>query len=248
MKRTLFAAVLLLSASLARAAVVLELHFEEGAGDATADDSGNANNGTLKGVEWVEGRSGSALQFDGVGTHVEVADSASLQITDAFSIAAWVNFDQLGASGNHDAMIAKAGTWSFITFARSVPPYQFAWWDNNAKNILPGEAKWLVSDWLPDTGVWYHLAVTIAANDQLVYYVDGAPIKESDFPVALPAGAGQPVWIGKGNGATENFAGMIDDVMIFNETLDAAAVQSLFAPLAVEANGKLTTTWGVLKR
>ena len=227
---------------------VLELHFDEGAGEKVADTSGAGNDGKIVGAQWTAGKFGSALEFDGAGTHVEVQDAASLQITEEMTVAAWVFFNSLGASGNHDAIIAKANTWSFITFRRSNPPYQFAWWDDTAKNLMPGEPKWLVSDWVPNVKKWYHLAVTMKSGDKLLFYRDGEVIKESPYPLATPAGAGRAIWMGKGNGATENFGGVIDEVVILNNALGQKDVEDLMRiPSSVQPSGKLGVVWGMLK-
>ena len=52
--------------------------FDEGRDDTAADSSGNENEGNIVGAEWVDGRSGQALSFDGDDDYVEVIHSASL--------------------------------------------------------------------------------------------------------------------------------------------------------------------------
>ncbi|MCK4342415.1 MAG: LamG domain-containing protein [Phycisphaerae bacterium] len=64
--------------------------YDEGGGGTVHDYSGYGNNGTLSGANWVSGVLGTALSFDGVDDYVEVADSASLDLTSAFTIEAWV--------------------------------------------------------------------------------------------------------------------------------------------------------------
>ncbi len=228
---------------------VLELLFDEGEGEEVLDTSGEGNNGAIVGAQWTDGKFGSALEFDGAGTHAEIPDSLSLQITEEMTVAAWVYLHMLGASGNHDAIVAKVSTWSFITFARSNPAYQFAWWDSVTKNLIPGEAKWIVSDWVPEVDTWYHMAVTMKSGDKLFFYQDGEVIKESPYPGAIPAGAGNSILVGKGNGATENFDGAVDEVKIFNTALSQQDVQdTMNASVSVESSGKLAVTWGALKR
>lgn len=253
MKRVLFLSgifvFLVFLANIGMAGILLELHFDEGAGDKVTDKSGAGNDGKVVGAKWVDGKFGSALEFDGAGTHAEVPDSPSLQITEEMTVAVWVYFHILGASSNHDAIAAKSNTWSFITFKRSNPAYQFAWWDSETKNLIPAEPKWIVSDWVPEINKWYHLAVTMKANDKLFFYKDGEVIKESDYPMAIPAGAGSPIWIGKGNGATENFAGVVDNLMIFNEALTKEGVRKLMSPSSsVQPSEKLGITWGMIKK
>src|SRR5262245_20971076 len=60
------------------AGLVAAFGFDEGSGMATADSSGNANNGTATSAAWTTaGRFGSALVFNGNSTLVSVNDSAS---------------------------------------------------------------------------------------------------------------------------------------------------------------------------
>ena len=65
--------------------------FEEGAGTTTADVSGNGNTGTLVGATWAAPGmyGGGALSFNG-SARVTVPDSASLDLTTAMTIEAWV--------------------------------------------------------------------------------------------------------------------------------------------------------------
>ena len=65
--------------------------FAEGAGTTTADASGNGNAGTLIGASWTtQGRYGNALSFNGTNSQVRVADSASLDLTTAMTLSAWI--------------------------------------------------------------------------------------------------------------------------------------------------------------
>ena len=65
--------------------------FNEGAGTTTADASGRGNQGTLTGATWTTlGRYGNALSFNGSNSVVRVADSASLDLTTAMTLSAWI--------------------------------------------------------------------------------------------------------------------------------------------------------------
>jgi len=86
-------------------------HMDEGSGTAMSDSSGNSNNGTLGGdglgtdlPAWagtdggfsgIDGSTafstGDYLSFDGIDDFVSVADSATLNITDAITLSAWAN-------------------------------------------------------------------------------------------------------------------------------------------------------------
>jgi hypothetical protein len=55
--------------------------------------SGNGNHGKIFAPKWVEGKYGSALEFDGSGgnaDYVKIPGSDSLSITEAITMEAWV--------------------------------------------------------------------------------------------------------------------------------------------------------------
>ena len=65
--------------------------MNEGSGTALVDSSASGNNGTIFGnPTWVAGQHGQAIRFDGTGDYATVPDSASLDISGAITMAAWV--------------------------------------------------------------------------------------------------------------------------------------------------------------
>ena len=83
-------------------------HFNEGSGTTVSDASSNNNDGTIFGTEtWVSGAFGNALEFDGSSTRVDIADSASLSITDSITLELWVKFTSLPFTGNVYPLIKK---------------------------------------------------------------------------------------------------------------------------------------------
>ena len=65
--------------------------FDTGSGTVAADASGNGNTGRVRGAKWTpRGRFGSAVRFDGAGETVRVPASASLDLTEAMTLSAWV--------------------------------------------------------------------------------------------------------------------------------------------------------------
>ena len=60
--------------------------FDEGSGDVLRDFSGKGNDGKVVAAEWVPGKFGSALKFDGIGgkkDYVGIAGSESLDLDKA---------------------------------------------------------------------------------------------------------------------------------------------------------------------
>ena len=65
--------------------------MNEGSGTTLVDSSASGNNGTILGnPTWVAGQHGQAIRFDGTGDYATVPDSASLDISSAITMAAWV--------------------------------------------------------------------------------------------------------------------------------------------------------------
>ena len=64
--------------------------FEEASGDVVHDKSGNGNNGRKHGAKFLEGKSGSALRFNGETDYVDFGNPPGLKFADAVTITAWV--------------------------------------------------------------------------------------------------------------------------------------------------------------
>jgi hypothetical protein len=56
----------------------------------TTDSSGNQNFGTITGGTWVPGKTGNALDFDGIDDRVKIADNTNLNNLSAITMSAWI--------------------------------------------------------------------------------------------------------------------------------------------------------------
>ena len=76
--------------------LVASYSFDEGTGTIAHDASGHGNDGLISGASWVtEGRTGSALSFDGRSSIVTVQGSSELDLSDGMTLEAWVKpFEQ----------------------------------------------------------------------------------------------------------------------------------------------------------
>jgi hypothetical protein len=96
------------SEALDLAGLVAAYGFEEGSGTRFGDASGNGNVGEISGASWVtSGKYGKALSFDGVDDWATIADAESLQLSQAFTLEAWVRPTSLAAQA---AVVAKENT------------------------------------------------------------------------------------------------------------------------------------------
>jgi len=230
-----------------RSDLILYFSFDDVKGGKAVDLSGKGNDGVILGnSKTVAGKFGSALEFNGTDSCIEVKDNVNLNPKE-ITITVWVKLAELKRYGG---IVAKwAGTWQGYLLQTSV---------NHA--IVPligdGSATYAYCGGIKDIkqDVWYHVAMTW--NGTLNFYVDG---KEANYDKAtsvfktagemkVPADS---LFVGKRADNNSFFKGVMDEVMIFNKALSLQEVQATMtpsAPSAVSRAGKLSVTWAALKR
>ena len=194
------------------------LGFNEGSGASVGDASPAGNGGTVSGAAWTAaGRYGSALSFDGVNDWVTVADAASLDLSRAFTLEAWVR--PAAAGGIRTAVL------------KELPPGDLAYALYAAAGGAPLGEIWTTSGYFGAAGtgavplnVWTHLAATLSGGS-LRLYVNGSlvrttaasgTVRTSNAPLRI---GGNAVW-------NEWFSGQIDEVRVYNRGLTAAEIQT----------------------
>ena len=101
----------------------------------------------------------------------------------------------------------------------------------------------------PDT--WYHVAGTFDGK-RVTTWINGVDDGHYDAAGTI-ASSSNPVHLGKRveDVSTYSFIGSIDEVGIFNVALPDTEIKSLMnglSPAVVLSAGKLSTTWGDMKR
>ncbi len=197
-----------------------------GEGDAV-DVAGN-NDGTLQnGATYAAGKVGQAFSLDGVNDYVRVPSSAALNPTAGFTIEAWI--DSSSTSGAR-VIVSKwddgTGDWSYI------------FKDHNYSDQLRIELSGSVHNDLADlagassivTGNWIHVAATYDTTTVRLYFngvLDGeqtvGPNRFIDSSAADLLLGAVLTW----GGVSENFAGLIDEVSLYNRALSATEIQSI---------------------
>ncbi|MAF09419.1 hypothetical protein CMK11_03120 [Candidatus Poribacteria bacterium] len=218
--------------------------FDEGSGDTAADSSGNGNDGELVDAVWGEGVRGDAVEFDGA-SHVAFPATASTDdYVAGFTYMLWVDVVLAGNGANtrimerdwHNPTIQVGGSdfyGSIVTGA------------NDIGNGIRGGA------YVP--GEYVHVALTHDGST-LILYVAGEAVNESTVgePTLTNANDGGAIWLARWKAAGWDLTGRVDEVAAFNEALEQGDIQDLMTDgfdgfLAVQARGKLATSWGRLK-
>jgi chitodextrinase len=192
--------------------------FDENAGTASSDLSGNGHAATLvNGTAWSTGKYGSALSFDGSDDSVSVADGSTINLGTAdFTITMWVKRNALGGSGvqRHlfskcDATVRESGCKELLFNSNTLRFSSFDTGNTNAGTIADNN--------------WHHIAVVFTRSTSRVrIYVDGASKAnasrnlEADNPAHV-------IRIGSVIG-TRSFSGLIDEVRVYSRALTATEV------------------------
>lgn len=225
-------------ANVAEEGLVAYWPFDEGTGKKAEDVTGNGHDGKFAGApKWVDGKFGTALEFDGEEDHVVVADDAALAIEENITFMAWfspgdvLTSRRLMVKNNSIFVIFDFGNKDSIDFL--VKP------DNTF-------AESTTTDW--KVGEWYHFAGTFDGKMMKVY-VNGKLEGEAANNVPI-APSDLELWIGGDDFGrpTDFFPGTIDEVRLYEKTLTEAEIQKVMeTPQDVDARGKLTTAWGKIK-
>ena len=196
--------------------------LNESSGTTANDSSGNENNGTLMGdPQWVAGKIGGALQFDGTDDYVEVPDSPSLDITDTITIVAWV-FREVD-SGAYERIVAKSASagfdyWLHISTGDTT---------GGGFSDIGGSNPCVSFNAAPGTSIplnqWTHLAF-VYDGTYLKGYVDGQLDKSENIGSFTIRTSTRPLWVGRLQN-TYDFDGLIDEVRIYSRALTEAEIQ-----------------------
>lgn len=223
--------------------------FDEGKGKVATDTSPNGNDGEFFGSPtWVDGKFGKALEFNGTSDYVQVPDSPSLDIEEAITIVAWVNWKTFKDAGILSKSQDGGGDGNyFLSTGCGGGPTQAKFGVISAAGHTCGPASAALKP-----GQWYHVAGTFDGK-QLAVYIDGAlenaqnhggPLTTSDWPVIIGSYAG----LGFKSNA------IIDELAVFNVALDEKDINTIMneglekgAGLAVSPKGKLATVWAEMK-
>jgi hypothetical protein len=198
--------------------------FDEGTGPFAVDSSGHGNTGTLaNGPTWAAGMSGNALRFDGIDDNVTVFDSNVLDLSNSFTISAWVN--PSSTATDFRAVLAK--NYKYYLYASGAG---FCGDGNPLGGFYEGRDLVACEAWPLPVNAWSHLSVTYDGST-LTFYRNGLVGATAAVSGALSASTGT-LQIGASEYG-EYFQGLIDEVRVYNKRLSNAEIQSIYQQGAV---------------
>jgi Concanavalin A-like lectin/glucanases superfamily len=191
--------------------------FDAGSGSTLADVSGNGNSGTVANATWsVSGKYGSALSFNGSSARVTIPDAASLHLTSGMTLEAWV--DPTTVNGNWRDVVYKGDDKYYLmaTSCCSGRPVAGAIVGGSYGEAY-GTASLAANGWTFLTATYDGSAVRL--------YVNGTQVA-STAKTGNIATSTNPLTLGSDPVYGQYFAGLIDNVRVYNTALTAAQIQT----------------------
>lgn len=185
------------------------------------DFSPYGNNGTVTGAIFTTDRKGAAnkaYSFDGA-SDVNVGNGASLNLTSAVTVSAWVKPSSVGAlqiflsKSDITGTIRPFELWLQATGKFGFADYDGSWHIDTNDNVVA------------TAGNYYHV-VGAYNGATMTTYVNAIP--SSGTALSSMASSPGSLWIGGWLGMADFFSGSIDDVRIYNRALSATEVTALY--------------------
>jgi hypothetical protein len=196
---------------------VLMRHLDE-----CLDGSAYLGVGSTGGVKCAPGLFGAAASFDGVDDRIEIPDAPAYHFTTAMSVSAWVKPSRVSGSGT---IVNKWYAMDSFGLGLSDGQYTFSvafpdgGWGQSYTVAAPATS-----------GAWAHLAGVFDGHVMTIFVNGVAVASQSVQPAASPPRSLQqstrPIAIGS-HPSWSAYAGLIDEVSLYDQALTAAEVQKL---------------------
>jgi hypothetical protein len=206
------------------------------AADGTPADALGGTSATLIGnASYAAGYAGRAFDFDGNTGHATLGNPASLRLTNAISIEAWINPRQGPAvSGSMSSIVTKWGQ----KFDPTPDSDSYGLWIRRNGSTLTlfsaihqaGTSEPNVEGGTIPPDMWSHVAMTFdATSGQYVLYLNGQSVASANSPGPITATT-RNVLVGREDSFLPRpFNGLIDEISIYSRALTAAEIRSIYS-------------------
>jgi hypothetical protein len=213
--------------------LVAHWQMNEGSGTTLVDASGYGNNGsTVKSPTWVTGVSGLALSLNGRSQYATVNHSASLNITQAITLAAWIRPNTTGTQ----YIIKKAVIGTVDGYELSLANNGLVFFRVNQASSSDTYRLNSVTPYPTNGTTWMHIAATFDGSVMRIY-INGELNNSRVFNPQTSVNTNTLVLgIGAQSDGKSRFSGSIDEARVYNTALSASEVSALAAGSFTVAN------------
>jgi hypothetical protein len=197
------------------------------------DESGNGNDGEVKGAILATDRHGEdrkAYEFDGESNRIEIKPFVSQKFS-SITFSAWINTSDERPTkhifSNYKEGDASAH-WFHVLLAEGGPAGHISIQaDDGRQDRVP---PFLVANKSTSDEQWHQIVATWDSIDgKLSIYLDGEQDDSRDIGIKTSLNLKYPIWIGGQNIRSKRyFKGSIDDVRIYNRALSEEQVKALY--------------------
>lgn len=185
-------------------------------GESNAKDSAGANDGVWAGTAtYVAAKVQKGMYFDGA-SRVDIADSNTLDVTNAFTIDAWIS---VGVSNANMRIANKATAFSSDGFLFDV--------FGGKLRLFSGGGAVESSSNLP-IATLVHVAATLSGNSAVLYINGAVAATEATKMFPSPKNA-LPLRLGQDSSGSTAFVGTIDELALYNRSLTGAEVSTIYS-------------------
>jgi hypothetical protein len=196
-------------------------------GEGNGNDIRGENNGTPQGgspVTFPAGEVERAFQFVDASQRVVIPDNASLDLTNAVTIDAWVSPQQAGSVGNCTTFVLKGNIQAFDQ------PYGLFFYADRTASMRVGNAgnvQEAVSTTQLPLNTFTHLAGTYDGTT-IKIYVNGVLENSVVSSIGTLTNSTFPLVIGSTGPCPGGTLAEVDEVELFNRALDITEIQAIF--------------------
>ncbi len=195
--------------------------FNENSGSVVHDSLGDGD-GVLNGPVWVDGVTGSGLQFDGDNDYVSVSSTDNLTGMDELTLESWFRFndfdnaDLIMKNSQYGIRLTRSGS--------SYKPGAFVYLDGSFHSV---NVDW--QDRIDEIGKWYYIVLTYDGGNMSLY-IDGE-FKKSRFAAGFVRERSGDVLLGGWDNSRKVFSGTMDEVRILDRALEASEIEQRYDQL-----------------
>ncbi|MFA5249046.1 MAG: LamG-like jellyroll fold domain-containing protein [Candidatus Paceibacterota bacterium] len=193
------------------------------------DSSGNNNNGTASGAvatattPYGNGAAGQyAMSFDGINDYVSVLHSASISLSNTFTVSVWIKTNAAGRR----ILIKEPSGGGVTNYSLQLDSSGYlggGTYDNLSHNSSFYNTAKAVND-----GNWHHAVMVRDGVSKIYIYVDSVMQSATDTTVGNTITNSGNFIIGNRNNVSSYFNGLIDEVRIYSAALPSSAIREQY--------------------